>query len=100
MRMNVDFIKFIDWEKAKTYEDFAILFRAYAASFSDSGITSRTGDLVDSDAKWRFLKALYILSDLCDDVENWIYVEPTVKEKCPGSPHSGHASSDWSCPLE
>lgn len=34
----------------------------------------------------------------CDSWEDW--ESRVIRSRCPGFPHSGHASSDWTCPYD
>jgi len=38
--------------------------------------------------------------DTTIEVENIVLYQMDINRRCPGTPHLGHASSDWTCPIE
>jgi len=75
--VDTNFTKLINWEKVKTYEDLAIILRAYAETFDRSDVTSRSGDFVDGHAKRAILEQFERLAAMMQAFPNQMHVRPT-----------------------
>ena len=83
---DTSWVKHIDWTKGETYEDLASLFGALSQAFSDSDVTSGTGNLVDGRTKQYVLARMVELTVLMHKHEEWVHVRPEKNY----THHEGH----------